>query len=192
VGSTLSADPEANCTAVLNAIGYTWWDADGPVMDGSKERRDIRVGFADAVPSNWRLGHAPEYVLPDTSLRRLRGSRVDGLPAIAISGRQARLACPRSQHPEHPVGEVPVIPGWTAGIVRLAPRRRNRGRSHRWGRRRRGSYDRCGLWGRLLSARREKRRGNDDDSHRRSTEQSVTGHCLGNSDHPFLLTLSCW
>jgi hypothetical protein len=39
---------------------------DGPVMDGSKDREDIRVGITDVVPSNRRLG--PEHVLPDAGL----------------------------------------------------------------------------------------------------------------------------
>jgi hypothetical protein len=36
-------------TASASCIGYARWNADGPVMDGSKDRKDICVGFADAV-----------------------------------------------------------------------------------------------------------------------------------------------
>jgi hypothetical protein len=43
-------------TASASRIGYTGQNADGPVMDGSKDRRDSRVGFGDAVPSHRRLG----------------------------------------------------------------------------------------------------------------------------------------
>ena len=32
------------------------WTGDGPVMDGSKDRQDTRIGLTDAIPSNRRLG----------------------------------------------------------------------------------------------------------------------------------------
>ena len=90
---------------------------------------------------------------------------------------------------QKPAGKAPVIEDRAAEILRLAPRRRNRRR--RCDRRRWGRLDRCGWRRRLLSARREKRHGNHDDSHRRTTEQPVTGHCFGHGDHPLLLALSC-
>jgi hypothetical protein len=164
-----------------------WLNADGPVMDGSKDRKDVRFGFTDLPTPSHRAG----------AWDRRRNTCFQ-IPAFAncadrvwmvfqLSPYRAVKPELRSQHPEHAVGEGPVIAGRAAGIVRLAPHRRNRSRS----RRRRGRIDRCGRRGRLLSARREKRHGNDDDSHRHTTEQPVTGHCFGSGDHPALLTLRC-
>jgi hypothetical protein len=50
VGAPESDMPRGAC------FGGDGWNADGPVMDGSKDKKDIRVGFTDAVPSNRRLG----------------------------------------------------------------------------------------------------------------------------------------
>ena len=75
-----------------------------------------------------------------------------------------------------------TAPSSLAPFADNSSRRRRRGR--RW---RRGLIDDRlrWRWGGLLTPRQE-RRGNHDGNYRRTTQQPVAGHFLGNVDHPFL------